>query len=306
MMDSQPEFRLPGLTPAAFTPMHVDGQLNLDAIGDVVDFLVTEGVSALFVLGSTGEGLSLITQERHQVAKAFVEASAGRLPVVVHVGHSSLEEACRLARHAQYIGADAISAVAPFYFKPETPELLAACLARIAGGAPELPFYYYHIPAFTGVDTDLPLLARLCSDQLPTFTGIKFSDTRLQACFAVRSQTPPPDVLFGVDEMLLSAWAVGIRGAVGTTYNFAAPLYRRMIACYQQGDLDTARTLQAHAAAAIEVILRTCGRTGFKALMGVLGVDCGPSRLPLGSSRNIRQMTSALESIGFFEWGRAS
>ena len=303
-MEAMPEFQLPGLTPAAFTPMRTDGRLNLEVIGDLVDFLVTDGVSALFVLGSTGEGLSLTTQERQQVAEAFVEASSGRLPVVVHVGHSCLEEARALARHAQYIGADAISAVAPFYFKPESPESLLACLTRIAGGAPELPFYYYHIPDLTGVDADLPSLAQLCAERLPTMAGIKFSDTRLQTYLVLRSQNTSLDVVFGVDEILLCAWSVGIRGAVGTTYNFAAPLYRRIIACYHRGDLDTARTLQEHAAAMIEVILRTCGRTGFKALMGVLGINCGPCRLPLVSSRDILQMTRELEEIGFFEWGR--
>lgn len=288
--------------------MHEDGAVNPGRIGPLVEFLIQEGVSSLFVAGSTGEGLSLSFQERRLITEAFVEAAAGRIPVVIHVGHNCLDEACALARHAQSTGASAISAVAPFYFKPDSPETLIRCLARITAGAPELPFYYYHIPTMTGADIDLADLIRLCTDHLPTMVGIKFSDPRLHLYMAAQSTTSSEslDFVFGVDEMLLSAWAAGIRGAVGSTYNFAAPLYQRIISCYMQGDLDRARTLQSCAATMIDVILRTCGRTGFKALMGVIGVDCGPCRLPQvsPSPSDVRRMTHALESIGFFEWGR--
>ena len=307
-MKPQDAFRLPGLTSAVFTPMHEDGAVDPGRIGALVEFLIQEGVSSLFVAGSTGEGLSLTSKERRLVTEAFVEAAAGRVPVVIHVGHNCLEEASALARHAQNAGASAISAIAPFYFKPDSPETLVRCLARITAAAPELPFYYYHIPAMTGADVDLPELIRRCTNHLLTMVGIKYSDPRLHSYSAAQSTTAAEslDFVFGVDEMLLSAWAAGMRGAVGTTYNFAAPLYQRIISCFIQGDLDRARTLQSRAATMIDVILRTCGRTGFKALMGVIGVDCGPCRLPQVSPapRAVRRMTHELESIGFFEWGR--
>lgn len=307
-MNSQDSFRLPGLTSAVFTPMHEDGTVNPGRIGPLVEFLIQDGVSSLFVAGSTGEGLSLSSQERRLVTEAFVEAAGGRVPVVIHVGHNCLDEAYALARHAQDTGASAISAVAPFYFKPDSPETLIRCLARITAGAPELPFYYYHIPTLTGADVDLAALIRLCKDRLLTMVGIKYSDPRLHLYMAAQSANSSDslDFVFGVDEMLLSAWAAGMRGAVGSTYNFAAPLYQKIISSFMQGDLDRARTLQARAAAMIDIILRTCGRTGFKALMSVIGVDCGPCRLPQSSPapKDIRRMTHALEAIGFFEWGR--
>lgn len=297
--------RLAGLTAAAFTPMKNDAIPDIGRIPGLVEHLLRDGVSALYVLGSTGEGISLTLRERQQIAAAFVQAAAGRVPVVVHVGHNSLQEAQTLARHAQQIGASAISAVPPCYFRPDSTRSLVDCLATITAGAPDLPFYYYHIPAKTGVELDLNDFLHLASQQLHSLVGVKFSDTRLHAVSAC-PYTDRYDFLCGVDEMLLSAWMTGMRGAVGTTYNFAAPLYNRLITCCEQGQIEEARRYQERASTMINVILKTCGRPGFKAVMGLIGQDCGPHRLPhsTATSAQISEMHQALEAIGFFEWGR--
>ncbi len=297
--------RLTGLTAAAFTPMKSDAMLDLDRIPSLVEHLLRDGVSALYVLGSTGEGVSLTLRERQHTAATFVEAAAGRVPVVVHVGHNSLQEAQILARHAQQIGANAISAVPPYYFKPDSTRSLVDCLAMITAGAPDLPFYYYHIPVKTGVELDLNDFLHLATRQLHSLVGVKFSDTRLQAVSAC-PYAERYDFVCGVDEMLLGAWMTGMRGAVGTTYNFAAPLYNRLIACCEQGQIEEARRNQARASTMINVILKTCGRPGFKAVMGLIGQDCGPHRLPHSTATpaQISEMHQALEAIGFFEWGR--
>lgn len=297
--------QLTSLTAAAFTPMKNDAVPDIDRIPGLVEHLLRDGVSALYVLGSTGEGVSLTLRERQQTAAAFVQAAAGRVPVVVHVGHNSLQEAQTLARHAQQIEASAISAVPPCYFRPDSTRSLVDCLATITAGAPDLPFYYYHIPAKTGVELDLNDFLHLASQRLHSLVGVKFSDTRLHAVSAC-PYTKRYDFLCGVDEMLLSAWMTGMRGAVGTTYNFAAPLYNRLIACCKQGRLEEARRIQERASMMINVILKTCGRPGFKAVMGLVGQDCGPHRLPhsTATSAQISEMHQALEAIGFFEWGR--
>ncbi len=147
--------QLRGLIAATFTPMHANGSLALEQIPPMVDALLRDGVSALYVVGSTGEGPSLMTSERKRVAEAFVEAAASRVPVVVQVGHNSLADAAELAAHSAEIGADAISATPPSYFRPATLDDLIACMRQVADAAPQLPFYYYHIPMRTGVEVDL-------------------------------------------------------------------------------------------------------------------------------------------------------
>ena len=285
--------------------MKDDALVDLDRIPSLVEHLLRDGVSALYVLGSTGEGVSLTLRERQHTAETFVKAVAGRVPVVVHVGHNSLQEAQILARHAQQVGASAISATPPYYFKPDSTRSLVDCLTIIAAGAPDLPFYYYHIPAKTGVELDLNDFFRLAALQLDSLVGVKFSDTCLHEVSAC-SHAEKYDFLCGVDEMLLGAWMTGMQGAVGTTYNFATPLYNRLIACCEQGRIEDARRHQARASTMIKVILNTCGRPGFKAVMGLIGQDCGPHRLPHSTATpaQISEMRKGLEEIGFFEWAR--
>jgi N-acetylneuraminate lyase len=301
-------FHLNGLIAAAFTPLMENGSLHLGRIPSIVDHLERDGVAGIYVLGSTGEGISLSTKERREVAEAYIQAAQGRLTTVVQVGHNSLAEAKQLAAHAQQIGADAISAMPPYYFKPESTAQAIACLGEIASGAPELPLYYYHIPAKTGVELDIEELFRTGPPKLPTLAGIKYSDPNLHVLQRGDAfQNGAFDWLLGVDEMLLSGLAMGIDGAVGSTYNFAAPLYVRIIEAFDQGDLDQARRYQALAVKMIDIIIRHCGRPGLKAMMNVIGEDCGPYRLPHGTAQteDVVRMEKELDDLGFFEWGRS-
>jgi N-acetylneuraminate lyase len=299
------KYQLSGLVAATFTPMRPDGSLNLAMAKPIVEHLIRSGVSGLYVCGSTGEGPLLTNDERKATAAAYVEATAGRLPVVVQVGHSSMFEARQLAAHAQEIGANATSAVAPYYFKPNSVGSLVDCLAEIAGGAPKLPFYYYHIPALSGVDVDAVELLRKVPAKIPNFAGIKYTaPTTDEFQTLLEMQDDHYCILFGRDEMLLSGLAVGAQGAVGSTYNFATPLYNRVIAAYKRGDVEEARRWQSRAVAMVRILLRYRGHAGLKATMSLLGLDCGPNRLPVVTLKpeEAEKMRLELDTLGFFPW----
>ena len=177
--------KLVGLIAATYTPLHRDGSLNLDPIPGMVDHLLESGVSGLYVCGSTGEGVSLTSDERRSVAEAFTAAANKRVPVVVQVGHNSVAEARGLAAHAQEIGADVISATCPSYFKVGNISALVDCMSEVASGAPELPFYYYHIPILTGSTIDMAGFLRQASERIPNLHGLKYTAPLLheyQAC----------------------------------------------------------------------------------------------------------------------------
>jgi len=299
------KFRIEGLVAAAFTPMHGDGTLRLELTEPIVDHLVEQGIRGLYVCGSTGEGPLLTTEERKATAAAYVQAAAGRLPVIVQVGHSSLREARTLAAHAQAIGADAVSAVAPYYFKPDSVRTLIDCMAEITSAAPQLPFYYYHIPALSGVGVDVLEFLREGGRRLPTLVGVKYTAPTVfefQAC--VEFDVGRFDVLFGCDEMLLAALAVGARGAVGTTYNLAPALYGKIIDRFEAGDLAEARRCQALAVEMVRIMVRYRGQPAFKAAMKLFGLDCGPNRLPLRSLQpdEWEKLRTELAAIGFLDW----
>ncbi len=211
--------KLTGLIAATFTPMHPDGSVNLAPVPAMVDRLAGQGVKGLYVCGSTGEGPSLTTGERERVAEAFAAAAAGRMPVVVQVGCNCVEDARQLARHAASIGADAISAVSPSYFIPEGVAALVETLGRITDAAPELPFYYYHIPRLSGLSLSPLAFLEAAPARIPSLAGVKFSSRDvevMQQCLAFDGGRF--NILFGVDEMLLSGLAAGADGAVGRTY----------------------------------------------------------------------------------------
>ena len=296
-----------GLLPAVFTPMRADGALNLDQVKPIAAQLIDEQVGGFYVCGSTGEGPSLSREERTAVAEAYINAAAGRAPVIVQVGHTSIAEAQLLAAHAQQHGAAAISATPPNYFKPASLDILIDCLAEIAAAAPGLPFYYYHIPRMTAVEIDVVRLLDLAAERMPQFAGVKYSATtvyELQACAAAAGGRF--NVLFGCDEMLLSGLAGGAHGAVGSTYNFAAPLYRRVIDAFQQGDMPTAQRHQANAVAMVRVLTGFAANPAIKTMMKLIGLDCGPTRLPQRplSADEENRLRQEMRRIGFFDWGR--
>ena len=297
--------RLTGLIAATFTPMHPDGSVNLAPVPAMVEGLLRNGITALYVCGSTGEGPSLTTEERERVAEAFVAAAAGRLPVMVQVGHNSVEDARRLAAHAASAGADALSAVSPSYFIPEGVTALVETLGRITDAAPDLPFYYYHIPRLSGVSLSPLAFLEAAPARMPSLAGVKFScrDVEvMQECLAFDGGRF--NILFGVDEMLLSGLAAGCHGAVGSTYNFLAPLYHEVMRRFAAGDLAGAQEHQLLAARMIAVILRRHANAGIKAAMTLAGVPCGPARLPLSplTDAEIAGMRDELNALGFAEW----
>lgn len=293
-----------GLIAAAFTPFHEDGSLHLELIPPLVDKLVQDGLTGIFVCGSNGEGPNMTTAERMQVAEAFVNAANRRLLIFVHVGHSSIAEAKILSAHAAQIGADAFSSVSAFYFKPASVENLIECMAEIAGAAPGLPFYYYHIPHLTGVAMDMIEFLRLASPCIPNLAGIKYTSSTLQeyqSCVDFGNEKF--DLLFGFDELLLPALAVGAKAAIGSTYTFAAPLYLKIREAFANGDIVSARRQHAFMVEVIRVFVKYPPIPAQKAIMQMLGWDLGPCRLPLStlSRQNYHKLYSELSAMSFFE-----
>ena len=215
---------LTGLIPASHTPLGPDGTLDLGVVEQQAELILESGIRSVFVGGTTGEFASLSLEERMALAERWCSAAGGSLRVAVHVGHNCLPEALTLAAHARKSGATAIAIMAPCYFKPASVQDLIDFCAPIAAEADPLPFYFYDIPAMTGVRLRMSEFLYQARFRIPTLRGLKYSNDDLldlQEC--VRLDHGAFDVLLGSDECLLAGLCLGIRGAVGSTYNFAAP-----------------------------------------------------------------------------------
>jgi N-acetylneuraminate lyase len=295
---------LRGLIPAVPTPLAADGSLRLEGVEPIVEHLLTQTVAGAFVCGTTGEGMSLSVPERLQVAQRWCAASPPSLRVIVHVGHTSLEDAKTLAAGAQRSGAWAIAAHAPPFFRPKRVEDLVEYCAELAAAAPGLPFFYYHIPSLTGVTIPVRDFLALASRRIPTLRGIKFThNDLLDFGRSMDFEEGRFAMLFGLDEQLLSALVMGTKAAVGTTYGFAAPIYRRLIQAYEAGDLDTARAQQRRSREMIAAMFKAGLLPAIKAAYGWIGLDVGPVRLPLAplSTEEEQTFRDSLEKLGILD-----
>lgn len=294
---------LSGLIAAPFTPLRSDGALNLPMIDRLARSLAANSVSGAFVCGTTGEGSSLTSDERRAVAERWAKVKPAKLKLIVHVGHNSQAESCALARHAGSLKADAIATLAPSFFKPTRLEDLIAWCAQVAEAAPRTPFYYYHMPAMTGVDFQMVDFLPAARKAIPTFSGIKFTHENLMdyGRTVVRAEDQQA-VLFGRDEILLSGLVLGARGAVGSTYNYMAPIYNKLMAYYASGELAGAHAQQIRSMEIIAIMVKHGGLSAGKAIMKMIGLDCGPTRAPL-RTLSIKQesaLRSELRKADFF------
>lgn len=269
------------LIAAPFTPFFRDGSLNIGILEKYATRLVADGVAGVFVCGTTGEGMSLSQSERKAVAEAWKIVAGDRLSVIVHVGHPSLEEAGDLARHADRIGADAIATIGPVFFSPSsTAELVMMCRAIAAYS--ERPFYYYHMPAMCRVPWPAGSFFERMAEAIPTFAGMKFTHEDISdfgKCLELAGDRH--EVLFGRDEMLLSGIRRGARAAVGSTYNFWAPIYHSIWRTFVEHKVGEAEALQERCLKGIEIMIRYGGLPAIKAVLAESGIDCGPTRLPM-------------------------
>ena len=295
---------LQGLIAAPFTPMHKDGTLNLSLIPVYYEFLKGNGISGAFITGSTGEGVSLKTSEKMAVAEAWADCTShdADFKVMPLLGGTSVADCIDLALHARAIGLYAISVTAPFYFKPAGIEALAEVCVAIAARVPDMPFYYYHIPALTGVDLPMFDLLKALDERLPNLAGIKYThEDFMDYLSCLRFKEGKYDMLWGRDENMLSALVLGAKGAVGSTFNYAAPLYHRLIDAFKRNDLDEARALQQDSIDMIRLLGKYGGIATGKAYMRLVGLDCGAFRLPVKNmdDRQFEAFRKDVLDIGF-------
>ena len=298
---------LTGLVAAAHTPFKPDGALNLAVVEKQAAHFLKNRVNTVFIGGSTGESHSLSLDERRKLAARWMAVAKGtKLKVIVHVGSNCVADARALSAHAQKIGALAISALAPCYFKPRHVAALIDTCAEIAGGAPALPFYFYDIPVLTGVSLSMPDLLAQGRAKIPTLAGIKWTNPDLYSYQLCRHTPGGFDLPWGNDEYLLAALALGATGAVGSTYCFAAPIYQRIFKAFAKGDLEAARVDQFRSCQLVKTLAgQPCGYMGAaKALMGLLGVPVGRARLPnlTPTAEQTEKLRGELDAIGFWDW----
>jgi hypothetical protein BACCOPRO_02518 len=297
--------KITGLIDAPFTPFYENGEVNLEPIEQYAKMLAKNGLKGVFINGSSGEGYMLTEDERMRLAERWVEVAPEGFKVIVHVGSTCVKSSERLAAHAQKIGAFGIGAMAtPFPKIGRIEELVKYC-EEIAAAAPELPFYYYHIPAFNGAYLSMLDFLKAVDGRIPNFAGIKYTYESLYEYNQCRLYANGKfDMLHGQDETILPCLAMGgAQGGIGGTTNYNGRCLVGILDAWKSGDLEKARELQNYAQEVINVICHFRGNiVGGKRIMKLIGLDLGKNRTPFNNMTDEEEarMKQELETIDFF------
>jgi len=297
--------KIKGLLNAPFTPFYENGEVNLEPIEKYAAMLHKNGVVGVFVNGSSGEGYMLTEKERMDIAEKWVEVAPKNFKVIVHVGSTCIKESCHLAQHAQNIGAWGIGAMATPFPKMGTIDQLVMYCEEIASAAPNIPFYYYHIPAFNGAFLPMIDFLKAADGRIQNFAGIKYTYESLYEYNQCRLYKEGKfDMLHGQDETILPCLAMGgAQGGIGGTTNYNGHCLVSIIEAWEAGDLAKARELQNYAQEVINVICHFRGNiVGGKRIMKLIGLDLGPNRKPFVNVTNEEEveLKKELEAIDFF------
>lgn len=292
---------LRGLITAPVTPFTAAGAVDPGAIERLCGHCQTQGVSGVFICGTTGEGVSLDVAEREQVAERWLAVAPAGFPVLVHVGALALPDARRLAAHAERHRATGVAVLAPCFLRPGSASEVVDWIAAVASACPATPVSYYHIPSMSGVAVRMREVVGLAVRRVPNFAGIKFTHEDLSdyaACLARWGNDL--DISFGRDEMLLPSLAIGAQSAVGSTYQIAGRIYGRIIDAHARGDLAAARADQRAAGELIDVLARHRFLPALKALLAMQGASCGGCRLPLRGldAAETERLRADLQALG--------
>ena len=273
--------KLKGLIAAAFTPFTENGEVNYGMIPKMADSLSADGITGVYVCGSTGEGISCSVEERIQLMEAWSKAAKGRLTLIAHTGALSLKDISVLNRKAVELEYDAFSVIPPTFFKPGNVRELTDYCRAAAESAPELPFYYYHTMK-SGVEISMRDFLEYADGRIPNLAGVKFNHHNLYDCQnALHACGGKYDVVFGVDEFFAGALALGTKAFIGSTYNYSACLYHRIWKAFEAGDWKTVEEDMRRVCLGVDLLIRNGGISAGKAMMLLKGIDCGKARLPL-------------------------
>ena len=283
-----------GIFTALLTPFDKNNKVNEKELAKLVEFNVKMGVQGFYVGGSTAEAFLLSTDERKQIMDV-VKSVAPEKTLIAHIGSVNELEAQALANHARDLSYDAISSVAPFYYKFSFNEIKNYYfrLAENTG----LPMLVYHFPAFSGVNMGINEMSQFLSDD--KFLGIKYTSNDFFTMEQCKSTFPSKVVYNGFDEMFLCGLSMGADGGIGSTYNFMADKFVKIRALFKQGKIAEAQEVQKEANRIIAVLCKVGVMQAEKEVLNQLGFDFGVCRHPFGEPTEEQKQLIAKEIIPY-------
>ena len=265
-----------GLFSALLTPFNEDGSINFDSLEKLVEFNLQNGIDGFYVGGSTGEGLLLSPEERMQVFECVKKANKGRATLIAHVGTICTLDAIKMAKKAEELEYDAISAVAPYYYGFTLDAVLGYYNDIV--NSTSLPMIIYNFPNSGGFSLTKEIANKLFENE--KFIGIKHTSGDMFTLNQFKTLAREIVVYDGFDETLRAGLSMGADGAIGSTYNFMGKKFKKIMNCFNSGEIETAKALQNEANEIICEMIKYGVFQSEKAILTEMGIDMGQCRPP--------------------------
>lgn len=262
------------------TPFNAKGNIDYEVLEQIVEFLLSHGVHALFPGGTTGEGMLLSLQERQEVAETIVKYVAGRVPVIIHTGCINTADTVYLTRHAQAVGATAASVIVPYFYTLEDRSLFNHFVS-VAQAVPDFPVLLYTIPGNTKNDLS-PLLLKKLRQQVPNIVGLKSSNPdmlRFQEYLEVGGENFT--AFCGVDGLMGAALNLGAKGQVTGNSNAFPEIFCALYQAHLDGDREKVNSQQRLINHIRRLLKDGLHPAYFKAVLTLRGIPANCVRAPL-------------------------
>lgn len=227
-----------GVAPALVTPFTSNDELDEDAFRHLINGQVDAGVSALVVLGTTGENPTVTDEERHRLVDWAVDTADGRVPVIVGTGTNNTDQSVAYSEAAVSAGADGLLVVGPYYNKPSQAGFTAH--VEHVADAVDAPLLLYNVPGRTSFNI-APETAFHLAEEVPQVAGIKEASGIEQVNELLAHRPDGFGVYAGDDEIALPLLAFGGDGAVSVISNAVPKPFSALVDAALEGDFDTAR-----------------------------------------------------------------
>ena len=287
-----------GIMPALITPLNEDNKtVNEKTARELIEYLLNQGADGFYVLGSTGEGLVLDETERMKMLEICVDEIKGRKPIICHTASMNFSEAIRLSKHAEKVGADAISAIPPIFFHYRTEDIYN--YYKTLATSTNLPFIMYNHPSANG-GMSAETVAKMF--EIDNITGVKWTVNNFYELMRLKDLTNGEmNIINGPDEMLLLGLCAGADGGIGTTYNIMLPQYLKIYEYFKKGNIDKAREIQYKVNRVINCMIKNEVISSTKSMCCMLGFPSGEAIYPLKdmSGEDMVELERELTALGW-------
>ncbi|MCD8073524.1 MAG: 4-hydroxy-tetrahydrodipicolinate synthase [Lachnospiraceae bacterium] len=286
---------------AIITPMHEDGTVNYEKMGELIEMQIAGGTDAIIVCGTTGESSTLSHEEHLDVIRYTIEKTAKRIPVIAGTGSNSTETAIYLSTEAEKMGADGLLLVSPYYNKA-TQNGLKKHYTQIAASV-SLPIILYNVPSRTGCNI-LPETMVWLAKNVENIVGIKEASANIEQIAKMMSLAGGEvDLYSGNDAEIVPIMSLGGSGVISVLSNIAPRQTHEITAAFLEGDVKKSCAMQLEAIELIEALFCEVNPIPVKKAMNLMGLEVGPLRAPLFEMEeaNAARLEKAMRNYGILK-----